>query len=84
MEFLSYLPCSNQINLGNGIWGIYSGDFNQDENIDLIDILIQENDISNFVYGYSSSDINGDGNVDLLDSPLTELNVTNFIYSAHP
>ena len=65
-------------------YGLYSGEINADDNIDLIDLMTVENDISMFAYGYLPTDINGDGNVDLLDSPLIESNVSNFIYAVYP
>jgi len=65
-------------------YGIYSGDLNQDENIDLLDASILENDINSFQFGYTETDINGDGNVDLLDLPIVEDNISNFIFSNHP
>lgn len=75
---------NNLVSVENGVWAMYSGDVNQDENIDLIDLGIVEQDISNFLFGYLASDINGDGNVDLLDSPTMEANINAFIYSNHP
>ncbi len=75
---------SNQQTLGGGVFGIYSGDLNADENIDLGDLSILENDIVLFSFGYFASDINGDGNVDILDSPTEEANIINFIFSMHP
>jgi len=75
---------NNQVLISPNVWGIYAGDINQDENIDLIDTSLLENDIANYLSGYKATDINGDGNVDLLDAPMVENNVTNFIYSVHP
>ncbi len=75
---------SNQVQVKPGVWGFYSGDLNQDENIDLIDYPILENDITLFNFGYFATDINGDGNVDLLDLPYNEMNISNFIFSSHP
>jgi len=75
---------SNQVLVSSGKYALYSGDLNNDENIDLLDLLIAETDINNFQYGYLASDMNGDGNVDLLDSPVIESNTNNFIFSAHP
>jgi hypothetical protein len=66
------------------IYGLYSGELNADENIDVLDLGILEIDVSNFLFGYEASDINGDGNVDILDNPILENNVNNFIYSVHP
>ncbi len=75
---------NNQIEVEPGIWAFYSGDINQDENIDLLDLSIQEADISNFEFGYYATDLNGDGNVDLLDIPMLETNINAFVFSNHP
>ncbi len=75
---------SNQTEVEPGIWALYTGDVNQDENVDLLDASILEFDITNFAYGYFVTDINGDGNVDLLDNPMVEENINEFIFSAHP
>jgi len=74
----------NEVEVETGIYALYSGDLNQDENLDLLDGSILEFDQSNFAYGYMATDINGDGNVDLLDSPVVDANVNNFIFSIHP
>jgi hypothetical protein len=75
---------NNMIEVQPGIWAFYSGDVNQDENIDLSDYSQYEGDASNFAFGYFSTDIDGDGSVDLLDSPLLETNINNFIFASHP
>jgi len=75
---------NNLIATAAGIYALYSGDLNQDENIDLLDLSLLENDILNFQSGYLPADINGDGNVDLLDSPVVEDNISNFVFAAHP
>jgi hypothetical protein len=74
----------NQLEIEPGVWAIYTGDLNYDENIDLLDATEIEMDIQNFVFGYYSTDLNGDGNVDLIDLPIMELNIGNFIFSYHP
>jgi len=77
---------NNQADIsGNGSsWAIYSGDINQDLNIDLLDLSQLEEDINNFGAGYISTDLNGDGNTDLLDNPLIEENISNFIFAVRP
>ncbi len=75
---------SNLTEVESGKFAIYSGDINQDQNIDLIDLATEEFDINAFQFGYFNTDINGDGNVDLLDSPILETNISNFIFSNHP
>ena len=75
---------SNQTEVSPGVFAIYSGDINQDENADLLDLSLLDNDIANFMFGYQNADLNGDGNVDLLDLPILDNNIHNFIYSVHP
>ena len=75
---------SNQIEVEPGVWALYSGELNKDDNIDLLDIISLESDIDLFLSGYYATDINGDGNVDLLDGPVTEINASNFIFAARP
>ncbi|HNB82278.1 MAG TPA: PKD domain-containing protein, partial [Chitinophagaceae bacterium] len=75
---------NNLVQILPGLWAIYSGDFNQDGNIDLLDASSLELDINNFSSGYFNTDINGDGNVDLLDIPVVEENVNNFISTIRP
>ncbi len=75
---------NNMIEVEPGVWAFYSGDLNQDENIDLLDLSPLEIDINNFSFGYFATDINGDGNVDLLDNPLVENNINSFVFSVHP
>ncbi len=75
---------ANQIQVSPGVWAFYSGDVNQDQSIDLLDLPEMENDINNFLYGYFSTDLNGDGNVDLLDTSVEEPNISNFIFSNTP
>lgn len=67
-----------------GVYGLYNGDLNQDDNIDLLDLPMLESDIENFTFGYYSTDLNGDGNVDLLDLPVVEENIANFVFAGHP
>lgn len=75
---------NNMIEVEPGVWAFYTGDINQDENVDIFDLTNLENGISGFNFGYFSADLNGDGNVDLLDSPIMELNINHFIFSNHP
>ncbi len=75
---------NNQVEIEPGLFAFYSGDINQDENADLLDLSILESDISAFQYGYEPTDLNGDGNVDLLDSPMLEANINAFVFSNHP
>ena len=66
------------------IFAIYSGDINQDGNIDLSDFPLWDVDNSSFNFGYLATDLNGDGNVDLSDYPFWDANNTNFVYAHRP
>lgn len=74
----------NMVEVEPGLWALYTGDLNYDDNIDLLDNPILETDISEFLFGYLASDLNGDGNVDLLDVPTLESNIYNFVFSSQP
>ena len=66
------------------IFAIYSGDINQDGNIDLSDFPFWDDDNSNFNFGFLATDLNGDGNVDLSDYPFWDANNANFVYAHRP
>ena len=73
--------------LATGIYGMYSGDINQDEYIDGSDYSIYEVDVDNSTnLGLFSlaSDLNGDTYVDGSDFPLFDINSSNSLYSQHP
>ncbi|MBK7761888.1 MAG: hypothetical protein IPI46_00760 [Bacteroidetes bacterium] len=74
----------NQTEVATNVWAFFSGDINQDENADLLDMSILDIDVANFTFGYFATDINGDGNVDLLDAPILDANVNAFVFSNHP
>ena len=75
---------SNQGEVGNGVWAIFSGDINQDGVIDGLDYNDWENDSNNFAGGYFSTDLNGDGVVDGLDFIYWEQNSNNFVGAVVP
>jgi chitodextrinase len=75
---------SNMIELETGIFGLYSGDINQDEVIDGSDSTELFNDIDNTNFGYLSTDINGDGAVDNSDTTSYLNNTENSVFSIHP
>ena len=74
----------NEVLTSSGAYAFYSGDINQDQNIDLSDYPFWDSDNTNFVFGYYPTDLNGDVNVDLSDYPFWDNNNTNFIFSNHP
>ena len=74
----------NMLEVESGVWAIYSGDINDDENINNLDFGLWETDASEFAFGDYVTDLNGDGNVDNLDFAIWETNAGNFIYSVYP
>lgn len=70
--------------LFNDYYGIYSGDVNQDETIDLSDISIIYNEANLFVSGYVPSDVNGDDFVDLTDLTIAFNNAIAFVSVIKP
>ena len=75
---------NNLKNLGNGIFGCYSGDINQDESIDASDAPNLINDIESSEFGIKTTDLNGDGSVDGSDATYLENNSSLSIFSNHP
>jgi hypothetical protein len=77
---------NNQVDVsGNGtIWALFTGDINQDQNVDLLDMPILEEDIALYMFGYTATDLNGDGNTDLLDVIYLDYGIANYVFSYHP
>lgn len=75
---------NNLIELESGVYGIYSGDINQDEVIDASDAVDLANDIENSAYGVIATDLNGDGAVDNSDDSIFSNNANDSIFSSHP
>jgi hypothetical protein len=75
---------SNMVDLGSGVFGIYSGDINQDGSIDFLDYPDLDVSSINGDLGYLVYDLNGDASVDFLDYPLIDLNSINGIFLVRP
>ena len=77
----------NMFDLGSGVFGFYSGDINQDGNVDNLDYSeweLQSADLEPSTY-YRSGDLNGDGNVDNLDYSVWEQTASDTsLYSRTP
>lgn len=63
---------------------IYSGDVNQDNNIELSDIIAISNDILAFATGYENTDVNGDRIVDTFDQLIAYNNAINIVTVIKP
>jgi hypothetical protein len=75
---------NNLSNMGDGVFGIYSGDINQDGSIDFADYPSLDIASQNGVLGYDSNDLNGDASVDFGDYPILDINSNNGIFSIKP
>ncbi|MEO8446256.1 MAG: LamG-like jellyroll fold domain-containing protein [bacterium] len=65
-------------------FAIYSGDQNQDGNVDVTDIVNVFNDANNFNAGYINSDMNGDDFADAADLIITYNNSISFVEVIRP
>lgn len=74
----------NLIDLGSGVFGIFTGDINQDYVVDGTDATDLDNDISNSEFGVRPTDLNGDGSVDGSDATFFTNNANNSIFSNFP
>lgn len=74
---------SNQILLGTE-YCIYSGDINQDGEVNNSDEVTVSNDASNFLAGYVQSDISNDNFVDGSDAAIVSNNAYNHVISIGP
>jgi len=77
---------NNQVQVDNSPvrLGIYSGDVNQDNFVELSDIGLVYNDVSTFATGYVNTDVTGDNIVELADLVLTYNNAVNFVSRKKP
>ncbi len=77
---------NNQIQVDNSPFkfAIYSGDVNQDGNVDAVDVSLADNDVFNFVTGYVNTDVTGNNIVDAADLGIIDNNAFNFVSKARP
>ena len=70
---------NNEVALDGGLYGIYSGDCNQDGYVDPLDLSLVDQDSFNYVGGAGlSTDVNGDQYVDPLDLSIVDQNSFNY------
>lgn len=63
---------------------IYSGDSNQNGNVDASDMAIIDNDVYIFATGYLPTDVDGNGNVDANDLSIVDNNSSSFVIMIRP
>lgn len=81
-DSLSKAYGSNQIQVSSSpeLYGIYSGDANQDGYVDPLDLSLVDQDSFNYVNGTAvATDINGDHFVDPLDLSIVDQNSFNYV-----
>lgn len=64
----------NMQDLGDGIFGLFTGDINHDGSIDNLDLGLLNTEVSIFLKGFVEADLNGDGICDGLDFVLLDNN----------
>ena len=70
--------------LGNGVYGIFAADVNQDGVVDATDLVAVDNAAATFSSGYVNTDVNGTGQVDASDITMTEANSAIFVTVKKP
>lgn len=75
---------NNQVELGEGIFGFYAGDANQDGSINATDLSLIGNSAMVFETGYAVADLTGDGVVDALDLIVADNNAANAVQTIEP
>jgi hypothetical protein len=65
-------------------YGIYSGDVDQNDFVNLSDVLQTYNDANNFITGYVVTDVTGNNQVDLSDIVIVYNNSNNFVTVSRP
>ncbi len=66
------------------LYGLFSGDTNQDGTVDATDLSAIDNDAQNFVGGYIVTDLTGDDFVDGTDFAIADNNAANFVSVVRP
>lgn len=75
---------NNLKDLGDGKFGIFAGDVNQDGFINVADRSLVQSALLALINGYVDEDVNGDGNVNVLDRSLVQTGLLNFVVKITP
>ena len=79
---------NNQVDLGGGVFGFFSGDIDnngaQDGEVGPSDYSEWEADANALLFGSYPTDLNGDGEVAPADYSIWETNANNFVFSLSP
>jgi hypothetical protein len=74
----------NMVEVVTGVFAFYSGDVDQNGNIDTPDYAQWETDYNEFASGVFATDLDGNGNVDISDYTIWENNYNNFVSTVSP
>jgi hypothetical protein len=74
----------NMKEVESGVWAFYTGDVDQNGNIDIPDYSQWEADYNEFASGVFATDLDGNGNVDISDYTIWENNYNNFVSTVSP
>lgn len=80
----AYAGNQKQVDISPSRFAMYSGDVNQDGNVDVLDVGLTDNDAFNFLSGYINTDVNGDNVVDVNDLAIIDNNAFNFVSKVRP
>jgi hypothetical protein len=75
---------SNQKDMGDGYFAIFTGDVDQDGGISVVDMGLVDNQSAIFGGGYIPEDIDGDGGVSTIDMGLIDNNSAAFVGAVFP
>jgi hypothetical protein len=74
----------NMVEVESGVYAMYTGDIDQDGNVNNVDYSLWETDANNLEFGYFATDLDGDGNVNNVDYSIWESSANALIYSIVP
>ena len=74
----------NMVEVETGVYAMYTGDIDQDGNVNNVDYSLWETDANNLEFGYFATDLDGDGNVNNVDYSIWESTANALIYSVVP
>ncbi|MEI6435580.1 MAG: dockerin type I repeat-containing protein [Bacteroidota bacterium] len=75
---------NNQKLLATGVYGIFTGDANQDGIVNLLDLSSVNSAVLSLLKGYIATDLNGDGVINLLDLSTVNSAVLNIVSRKTP
>jgi len=75
---------NNQKQLTSGVWGIFAGDINQDDFVNVADRDLTNSAFNSSLIGYITQDANGDGFVNIADRDITNAGFYSSVQAIKP